>query len=101
PAARRDRSCGASFRATIRVVSAVADPSFEQLLEYVRDTRGFDFTAYKRPSLQRRFKRRLDAVGAKDFTAYREVLDENEGEYQQLFDTILINVTGFFRDAEA
>ena len=30
------------------------DPRFEVLLEYLRYTRGFDFTGYKRSSLMRR-----------------------------------------------
>ena len=34
-----------------------ADESFEALLEFVRDSRGFDFTGYKRASLVRRHQR--------------------------------------------
>jgi two-component system CheB/CheR fusion protein len=31
------------------------DPKFEQLLAFVRDERGFDYTGYRRPTLMRRF----------------------------------------------
>ena len=49
------------------VVTTSVDPTFERLLEYVRDTRGFDYTGYKRPSLIRRFEKRMDAVGDRSF----------------------------------
>jgi two-component system, chemotaxis family, CheB/CheR fusion protein len=75
------------------------DPEFEALVEFVRNHRGFDFTGYKRASLQRRFERRMQAVHAQGYDAYRRYLEEHPDEYAELFDTILINVTAFFRDA--
>jgi two-component system, chemotaxis family, CheB/CheR fusion protein len=76
------------------------DPRFEQLLAYVRDERGFDYTGYRRPTLMRRFEKRMQAVGATDWEAYRAYLDKHAEEFAELFNTILINVTGFFRDTE-
>ena len=38
------------------------NPKFEALLEYLRQTRGFDFAAYKRSSLVRRMEKRMQAV---------------------------------------
>jgi len=76
------------------------DPKFERLLEYVRDERGFDYTGYRRPTLMRRFEKRMQAVGADDWEAYRAYLGKHGEEFAELFNTILINVTGFFRDAE-
>jgi two-component system, chemotaxis family, CheB/CheR fusion protein len=76
------------------------DPKFERLLEYVRDERAFDYTGYRRPTLMRRFEKRLQVVGAADWDAYRTYLGEHDEEFAELFNTILINVTGFFRDAE-
>src|SRR5262249_24207250 len=80
--------------------SSAADPSFEGLLQWVRDTRGFDYAGYKRPSLMRRFEKRLLAVKAANWDEYRSFLEANPDEFNELFDTILINVTGFFRDPE-
>jgi two-component system CheB/CheR fusion protein len=77
------------------------DLAFETLLEFLRDGRGFDYTSYRRPSLVRRFEKRLQAVGAKDYEEYRDFLETHPDEYSDLFNTILINVTGFFRDREA
>ena len=31
------------------------DPGFEPLLDFLKRSRGFDFSGYKRPSLERRF----------------------------------------------
>ena len=31
------------------------DRDFEELLGFIRDSRGFDYTGYKRPTLERRF----------------------------------------------
>jgi two-component system CheB/CheR fusion protein len=77
------------------------DASFEALLQFLKRTRGFDFTGYKRPSLERRFRRRMEATGLESFGDYLDYLEVHPDEYQALFDTILINVTDFFRDAPA
>jgi two-component system, chemotaxis family, CheB/CheR fusion protein len=78
------------------------DPAFERLLEFLRDERGFDFTGYKRPSLMRRITKRMqDARVDGDFDAYRTYLTQRPDEFTHLFDTILINVTSFFRDGAA
>jgi two-component system, chemotaxis family, CheB/CheR fusion protein len=48
----------------------------------------------------RRFETRLIAVGAADLFAYREYLEQHPEELGELFDAILSNVTGYFRDKE-
>ena len=40
------------------------DAAFEALLEFLKRTRGIDLTGYKRTSLQRRFRRRMEVVTA-------------------------------------
>ena len=74
---------------------------FETLLEYVRDSRGFDFSGYKRNTLVRRVTRRCTELGMESFSAYQDYLQVHPDEFAILFDTILINVTDFFRDREA
>jgi two-component system CheB/CheR fusion protein len=78
-----------------------ADPAFEQLLVYLNEERGFDFTGYKRASLMRRVERRMTAVGIDSFEAYHDHLVVHPDEFAALFDTVLINVTSFFRDPES
>jgi two-component system CheB/CheR fusion protein len=76
-------------------------PELEALLEYLKLTRGFDFTAYKRSTLMRRIQKRMQMIGAPDFDDYLDYLEVHPEEFPFLFNTILINVTGFFRDPAA
>ncbi|MGY1710580.1 CheR family methyltransferase [Geodermatophilus sp. SYSU D00758] len=77
------------------------DPEFEALLLYLRERRGFDFTGYKRPSLARRVRRRMADAGIASFGDYQDHLEVHPDEFTALFNTILINVTSFFRDRPA
>jgi two-component system CheB/CheR fusion protein len=77
------------------------DSAFESLLEHLKVSRGFDFTGYKRASLTRRVDRRMAQVGIDDYADYLDHLELHGDEFTALFNTILINVTGFFRDPEA
>src|SRR3954468_17239445 len=76
------------------------DPSFERLLHFLRDSRSFDFTGYKRPSLMRRVRHRMREIGIESFDDYQDVLQLEPEEFTALFNTILINVTSFFRDPD-
>lgn len=75
-----------------------ADPAFEELLAFLKESRGFDFTGYKRASLMRRVWHQMRQVGVDSFSEYLDYLQVHPDEFAALFDTILINVTGFFRD---
>jgi len=78
------------------------DPHFEALLAYLKESRGFDFTGYKRSSLVRRVNRRMAQIGlGEDYQEYADHLQVHPDEFTYLFNTILINVTGFFRDPDA
>jgi two-component system, chemotaxis family, CheB/CheR fusion protein len=77
------------------------DGSLAALLEHLKRTRGFDFSCYKRATLERRVHKRMQAVGAPGYAEYLDHLEVDVDEVPKLFDTILINVTGFFRDQAA
>jgi two-component system, chemotaxis family, CheB/CheR fusion protein len=77
------------------------DQIFEELLEYLRRSRGFDFTGYKRSSLKRRVRKQMHSHEIQNFSDYLDYLQVHPEEYLPLFNTILINVTGFLRDASA
>lgn len=77
------------------------DPHFEALLFHLKESRGFDFTGYKRSSLVRRVDRRMSQAGVTGYLDYVDFLEVHPDEFTALFNTILINVTGFFRDADA
>jgi len=81
--------------------SPAPDPEFEPLLNYLKRNRGFDFTGYKRSSLMRRIRKRMQAVANFErFSDYMDYLEVHPDEFVQLFDIILINVTTFFRDRD-
>jgi two-component system CheB/CheR fusion protein len=77
------------------------NPALEALLEFLKAARGLDFTGYKRTSLERRIRRRMEAVGCGSFSDYLDHLEVQPDEFELLFNTILINVTEFFRDEAA
>jgi hypothetical protein len=77
------------------------DHAFEALLLHLKETRGFDFTGYKRSSLTRRVNSRMAHVGLSSYTEYVDYLEVHPDEFTVLFNTILINVTAFFRDSDA
>jgi two-component system CheB/CheR fusion protein len=74
---------------------------FERLLSYLHVSRGFDFSSYKRSTLQRRIEKRMSQVEVESYVDYLDYLEVHQDEFQNLFNTILINVTSFFRDPEA
>jgi two-component system, chemotaxis family, CheB/CheR fusion protein len=78
-----------------------SSPELENLLEYLRANRGFDFTGYRRTGLARRISKRLHGLDLTDFSEYQDYLEVHPGEFAELFNTMLINVTGFLRDREA
>jgi two-component system CheB/CheR fusion protein len=78
-----------------------SDGALEPLLEYLHRNRGFDFTGYKRSSLARRIQKRMQLVGIDHYAEYIDYLEVHPDEFSLLFNTILINVTTFFRDPEA
>ena len=77
------------------------DQELEALLEYIRSSRKVDFTGYKQSSLGRRIKKRMAELGVTEYGDYVDYLEVHPDEFTALFNTILINVTSFFRDEAA
>jgi two-component system, chemotaxis family, CheB/CheR fusion protein len=78
-----------------------SSPEWTALLAHLQATRGFDFHGYKPASLARRIRKRMDTVGVDGFARYQDYLEVHPDEFASLFNTILINVTSFFRDPAA
>jgi two-component system CheB/CheR fusion protein len=81
------------------MTTADAD-TLDALLEFVKLSRGFDFTGYKRSSIQRRVTKRMGEVGVERYDDYIDYLELHGEEFAALFNTLLINVTSFFRDPQ-
>ncbi|WP_157244947.1 CheR family methyltransferase [Nonomuraea typhae] len=82
-------------------MTAAEEREFDDLLVMLKETRGFDFTGYKRTTLMRRISRRLEELKLSAYAEYRDYLELVPEEFNRLFDSLLINVTSFFRDPAA
>lgn len=78
-----------------------AQPLIDQILTVLRTRTGHNFASYRRSTLQRRIQRRLGLRNILTLDAYLEVLRTEPDEAATLIKDLLINVTSFFRDAEA
>ena len=78
-----------------------ANPEFEALLDYLKHSRGCDLTGYKRSTLMRRFRQRMQNINIDSYQSYLQYLQHHPQEYLDLLNDVLINVTSFFRDRDA
>ncbi|MBK1649629.1 chemotaxis protein CheB [Rhabdochromatium marinum] len=83
-------------------VSMPAQEPLERILDLIHERLGFDFTHYKRNTLERRIDKRLLLHGFNSPQGYFERLqrDSDKGELQALVKDMLIGVTSFFRDPD-
>jgi chemotaxis methyl-accepting protein methylase len=75
--------------------------AFRRLLDMLHTEYQFDFREYKTVSLLRRVRARMSQVRVEGFDTYIDYLRLHANEAAALFNTLLLNVTGFFRDPEA
>jgi len=74
--------------------------TLDAFLDFVKQARGFDFAGYKRSSIERRVAKRMAEVGVESYDDYTDYLELHPEEFASLFNSILINVTSFFRDPQ-
>ena len=72
-----------------------------RILMQLRSSTGNDFSLYKKSTIGRRIERCMSQHNIEDTGIYARYLKEHPPEVQLLFKELLINVTSFFRDAEA
>jgi two-component system CheB/CheR fusion protein len=77
------------------------EQELEELLDYLRRRRGFDFTGYKRASLGRRVQQRMARSDVATISDYLALVHTDPAELRALEGALLINVTAFFRDPGA
>nr|WP_274608889.1 chemotaxis protein CheB [Lamprobacter modestohalophilus] len=79
----------------------VANPTeLNKVFILLRARSGHDFSAYKETTIRRRLARRILLHQLDSTARYIQLLQHDAKEIDALFHDILINVTGFFRDAE-
>ncbi len=78
-----------------------AEFTLENLLQEIAAERSVDFRVYKRSTLERRFRKRMFEVKIPNYADYAAYLHTHPEEINELLNTVLINVTEFFRDPQA
>ena len=74
---------------------------FNRILALLKAETGVDFTHYKHSTIQRRILRRQALDRVETLADYVTYLKAHPPEVKKLYEDILINVTGFFREPEA
>ena len=74
--------------------------ALKALTQKISQARSVCCEAYKEKCFRRRLAVRMRARGVHTFDAYSRLLDEDAAEYDRLLDTLTINVTKFWRNAE-
>lgn len=77
------------------------DQLLSQILQFLKEKSGTDFSDYKTPTIMRRMERRMDANGIASLDDYFHFLSHYEEEIPILIKEFLIGVTLFFRDKKA
>jgi two-component system CheB/CheR fusion protein len=77
------------------------DDLLGKLFLLLRNRTGNDFTHYKRTTVLRRVHRRMAVHKLSRLVDYLHLMQRQPTETDRLFDDLLINVTGFFREPEA
>ena len=78
-----------------------SDPNLSAILQLLSHKKNVDFSHYKMTTIKRRILRRMLIHKVKTLKQYAVFLAEENGELDLLYHDLLINVTEFFRDAEA
>ncbi|MDO9313123.1 MAG: chemotaxis protein CheB [Burkholderiaceae bacterium] len=80
---------------------AAASVGIAHIINLLRTATGHDFSQYKKSTIGRRIERRMSQHLIEDADVYVRYLKDHPSELKVLFRELLINVTSFFRDAEA
>jgi len=75
--------------------------TLQDLIHNIAEERGVDLRAYKPTTIERRLRRRMSQLNLATPADYMERIRKEEGEVKELLNTVLINVTEFFRDPQA
>ena len=75
--------------------------TLEQLIDRLANDHGPDLRGYKVSTLERRIRRRMFQLGVGTFAEYLQRMQHDGKESAELLNTVLINVTEFFRDPPA
>ncbi len=75
--------------------------TLHQLVSELANNRNLDLRGYKTSTLERRIRKRMGEVNTRTYSDYLDKVHQDGHEVDALLNTILINVTEFFRDPPA
>ncbi|WP_424000846.1 CheR family methyltransferase [Haloarcula salina] len=78
-----------------------SERTFDDLVEFIGEEMDFESGFYNDSYLDRRITARMRRTDTEDYRAYQRLLERDDGEREELLDSLSINVTGFFRNPEA
>ena len=74
------------------------EDSINKIIDEIQKTRNLDFSSYNLTTLKNRILERMKRVNIDSPKEYIAFLRSDKNEFDHLIDTILINVSSFFRD---
>jgi len=78
-----------------------SERTFEDLVEFIGAEMDFESGFYNDSYLDRRITARMRRTDTEDYQSYQRLLERDDGEREELLDSLSINVTGFFRNPDA
>jgi two-component system CheB/CheR fusion protein len=101
PAMILGANVGARRQSSHRTVTAGDADPFATIFSIVKTRNDIDFSVYKPATMERRIRRRMGLVGYTSLTDYADMLSIDRDEATSLVKDLLLDVTAFFRDADA
>jgi two-component system, chemotaxis family, CheB/CheR fusion protein len=77
------------------------DLSLTEIVQELAARCALDLRGYKHGTLQRRLRKRMQRLSVSSYSDYLDFIRRTPGEAGELLNTVLINVTEFFRDPPA
>jgi two-component system CheB/CheR fusion protein len=80
--------------------SICSSTNLQDVFSLLYRSKNINFAHYKLPTVLRRIKRRLNILKLDNISNYLSYLQIHKEEVANLYNDLLINITGFFRDSE-
>lgn len=78
----------------------INDPFLEKFIEFISSHKGIDLSLYRKTFVLRRLRIRMGVMKTPDLQRYLLAIKSDPNEFNELLNTLGVNVTEFFRDQE-
>jgi PAS domain S-box-containing protein len=82
-------------------IEITRNESERQIIRWLENKTGTNFSRYKSSTISRRMKKRMDVLGMNNIENYLSYIHNTPKELEDLFTAVLIGETEFFRDKES